>query len=116
MSGRSPTSSMTLPYELWYEILREATFIPREFDVSTTTFRSGLVLGSDERHVRVYRKVLPTRVAVVNVCRIWHRIGTEFLYGSVHFISRGNTVGNLWGHLVLFKMLLESRPELGTLV
>ena len=109
-------SSMILPYELWYEILREATFIPREFDVSTTTFRPGLVSGSDEHHLREYRKMLPTRASIIKVCRVWHHIGTEFLYGSVHFISWSNTVGTLWGHLALFRMLLESKPEIGTMV
>jgi len=56
--------------------------------------------------------VLPTREAIVNVCRIWHHIGTEFLYGSVHFAGSNNP----WGRLDLFRMLLESRPEIGTLV
>ena len=109
-------SSMVLPYELWYDILLGATFIPREFEVSTTTFRPGLASGSDEHYMREYRKILPTRVAIIKVCRVWHRIGTEFLYGSVQFISWSNTVGTLWGHLALFKMLLESQPEIGTLV
>ena len=109
-------ASMILPYELWYDILREATFMPREFDVSTTTFRPGLASGSDAHHLREYRKMLPTRVAITKVCRVWHRIGTEFLYGSVHFISWSNTDGTLWGRLALFRILLESRPEIGTLV
>ena len=107
-------TSIVLPYELWYEILREATFIPREFDVSATTFRHGLLSGSDEHHLREYRKMLPTRAAIVKVCRVWHHIGTEFLYGSVHFMSWSDTVGTMWGNMALFRKLLESRPEIGT--
>ena len=109
-------TSMVLPYELWYEILREATFIPREFDVSATTFRHGLVAGYDKHHLRKYWKMLPTRAAIVKVCRVWHRIGTEFLYGSVHFVAWSNTVGTMWGRMAVFRKLLESRPEIGTLV
>ena len=109
-------ASMVLPYELWHDILREATFIPREFDVSTTTFRPGLASGSDEHHLREYRKMLPTRVAIIKVCRVWQHIGTEFLYGSVHFMSWRDTVGTMWEYVARFRKLLASRPEIGTLV
>ena len=115
-SGSLPMTSMVLPYELWYDILREATFIPREFDVSATTFRHGVLSGSDEHHLREYWKMLPTRAAIVKVCRVWHHIGTEFLYGSVHFMSWSDTDGTMWGNMALFRKLLESRPEIGTLV
>ena len=108
--------SMILPYELWYDILREATFIPREFDVSTTTFRPGLASGSDAHHLREYRKMLPTRVAITKVCRVWQHIGTKFLYGSVHFMAWRGTAGTRWERIPLFRKLLESRPEIGTLV
>jgi len=116
ITSKLPTTSITLPYELWFEILQEATFIPREFDVSATAFRLALRFGSDKCHYQEYRNILPTRVAIVNVCRIWHQIGTQFLYGSVHFLSASNGATNRWGRLNLFRMLLESRPEIGTLV
>ena len=116
ISSKFPTTSITLPHELWFEILQEATFSPREFDVSATAFRSGLRSGSDMHQYREYRKILSTRVAIVNVCRIWHNIGTKFLYGSVHFLSPSNEATNPWGRLNRLRMLLESRPDIGTLV
>src|SRR5258708_15920713 len=96
---------MTLPNELWYEILRAATYIPNEWDVSTA-FRPGLFFEFEENHILAYRKVLPTRLAIVNVCRIWHNIGIQFLYGSMHKTENPT----------LFKTLLDSQPEIGILV
>ena len=81
-----PLSSFTpiLPHELWREIFQIATFIPNELEVSNM-FRPGAFGGGWSGSQPVaWREILPLRLAIQNVSRLWHSIGVEFLYQSFH--------------------------------
>jgi len=108
----SPLSNFTpiLPDELWREIFQHATFIPDELEISHM-FCPG-VFGDQSgrrRQMAAWKEVLPLRVAIQSVSRLWHFIGVEFLYRSFH--------GN--GHLrslQLFASTLRVKPSYGLLV
>jgi hypothetical protein len=98
-----------LPDELWQDIIHKASFIPGEWDTSATSFRVGLFSTYDEYQITAWKIVLPTRACIVRVCRRWHRLGTEFLYGTFHF-SRNTYALNA------FRRRLEAQPGIGKLV
>ena len=104
-----------LPDEVLHEIFLQATLIHGEWDVSTNYFHPGLFCSYDEYHLAAWEYVLPHRLNITKVCRRWHQIGVEFLYGSFHHHRR--RYHSHYRHpLPLFRALLEARPEIGRLV
>jgi len=85
MSIHNPSStSPSVPPEIWLQIFRTATFIPREWDGSATPSYPNEFTSSDGLHTRAYRAVLPLRRAIVQVSRLWWHIGSVVLYASFH--------------------------------
>jgi hypothetical protein len=104
-----------LPDELWRDIIHKASFIRGEWDTSATSFQVGLFSTYDEYQIAAWKIVLPTRACIVRVCRRWHRLGTEFLYGTFHFASSHASGPNTYT-LNVFRRRLEAHPEIGKLV
>ena len=110
-----PPNSFTpiLPHELWREIFQLATFIPDELEVSYM-FRPGVFGGGRSGPQPIaWRKILPIRLAMQNVSRLWHSIGVEFLYQSFHHDSM---YGNGRAKPALLASTLRSKPSYGALV
>jgi len=78
----SPFTPM-LPHELWREIFQLATFIPDELEISHM-FRPSVFGDQSGRQLAEWKEVLPLRVAIQRVSRLWHFIGVELLYQSFH--------------------------------
>jgi hypothetical protein len=102
------------PDELWRDIIHKASFIRGEWDTSATSFQVGLFNLYDKYQVDAWKIVLPTRVCIVRVCRRWHRLGTEFLYGTFH-VARSHAAANS-NALNAFRRCLEAQPGFGKLV
>jgi hypothetical protein len=102
-----------LPDELWGDIIHKASFIPGEWDTSATNFRAGLFSAHREYQIAAWGIVLPTRVCIVRVCRRWHWLGTEFLYGTFHFTRNYPKNGYA---LNAFIRRLEAQPGIRRLV
>jgi hypothetical protein len=98
----------TLPYEILREILRQATFIPHEWDVSASSIDSGLFCSWDELQIQAWKEVLPLRKAIALVSRRWRAVALEFLYATYHDRPNGN--------LAPFTSLLSSNHHVGMLV
>jgi hypothetical protein len=98
----------TLPNEVLREILYQATFIPHEWDVSSTSTFPGLFCSLDQLQIGAWKAVLPCRVALTSVSRRWRAVALEFLYATFH--DRRND------SLSLFASLLSVCPYYGTLV
>ena len=73
-----------LPHEIWREIFQFATLIPDELEISHM-FYPGVFGDQRQRQLVAWKNVLPLRVAIQNVSRLWHSIGVEILYQSFHF-------------------------------
>jgi hypothetical protein len=97
-----------LPDELLRDILRQATFLPHEWDVSATSTFPGLFCSWDQLQIGAWETVLPYRVALSCVSRRWRAVALEFLYATFH--DRRND------SLASFASLLSVRPYYGTLV
>ena len=109
-----PPSSFTpiLPHELWHEIFQLATFIPDELEVSHM-FRPGVFGGGRNGPQQIaWRKILPLRLAIQNVSRLWHSIGVEYLYQSFHCSMYGNGRAKP----ALLASTLRIKPSYGALV
>jgi hypothetical protein len=103
-----PLFTPLLPRELWREIFQLATFIHGELDIPSTMIRPDLFASSDGRQPLAWQKVLPCRVAIQGVSRLWHSIGMEFLYRSFHHREREK--------VALFARTLCVQPSYGVLV
>ena len=108
----NPLSSFTpiLPHELWSEIFQLATLIPDELEISHMFCPS--VFGDQSGHRRqlaAWKEVLPLRVAIQSVSRLWHFIGVELLYQSFHDDSQRRS-------LQLLASTLRVKPSYGVLV
>src|SRR5258708_39091208 len=67
MSIYSPIHPSTfVPPEIWLQIFRTATYIPGEWDISSTTPRTGLFTFWDVQR-QAYMVVLPVRRTIVQV-------------------------------------------------
>ena len=73
-----------LPPEIWLEIFRIATFIPREVDLPATTIEPGLFCSYDKLQLHAFEKILPLRRTLVLVSRLFYQIGAEVLYTTFH--------------------------------
>jgi len=115
MSAQITSSSPLpeLPSEIWLNIFRIATFIPRETDVSATTVEPGLFCSYDEYQADAFEAVLPLRRSIVLVSRRFYQIGTVVLYTTFHVAT---FVKNSHRRVSLFSDLLVSRPELGQFI
>ena len=111
-SSSSPSTS--IPPEIWLQIFQTATYIPGEWDVSTTYPRPGMFTSWDSLQWRAYKDVLPLRRAIVQVSRLWWEVGTEVLYASFHETAlHQNTPMRALDH---FERSLLSRPAFGRFV
>lgn len=79
----------SLPDELWHEIMSQAdTFPAVPAGYSTPPHDNESFIASNVcREVTFecseqWRNVLATRLQTILVCRVWHRVGLEFLYSS----------------------------------
>jgi hypothetical protein len=97
-----------LPDELWYEIFQLATFIPDELEISDM-FRPGVFGDQSGRQRTAWKEVLPLRVAIQNVSRLWHSIGVGLLYQSFHYDYRNKNMQRLASTLCV-------KPSYGVLV
>ena len=112
-----PLSSFTpiLPHELWREIFQVATFIPNELEVSHM-FRPGAFGGGwIGPQPLAWREILPLRLAMQNVSRLWHSIGVKFLYQSFHHDSMHRN-GKDKDKPALLASTLRIKPSYGALV
>lgn len=101
------TSSSVTP-EIWLKIFQLATFIPHEWDLVASRIDIGQFEAPD--FWRPYGSALPLRRSIVEVCRLWHKIGMKLLYASFY-------CGGKPGYrLAAFAHVLVARPDLGRLV
>lgn len=106
-------ASSTITPEIWFEIFQIATFIPNEWDVAASRIDMGTFCSSKFQG-EAYYSVLPLRRSIVEVCRLWHKIGTKLLYASFHcaHLDSEESIYRLAG----FAHVLLARPDLGRLV
>ena len=90
-----------------------ATFIPGEWDkvASRGNIR---VYPSSFPQLEAYHSVLPLRRSIVEVCRLWNKIGTNLLYASFH--SKYPNPEKPSYRLAAFAHVLVACPHLGRLV
>lgn len=106
-------SIQAVPSELLIEVLRYATYIPGEWDDSVPVIDFGTFGAVDNLTITAYETVLPLRLDIVLVCRLWYSLGAEFLYGTFWHRIRGDYHSTDARKL---KELLQERPEIGRLV
>ncbi|KAG5634904.1 hypothetical protein H0H81_000364 [Sphagnurus paluster] len=70
-----------LPPELWYTILREATWVPYIMDPDHRLEFSPTFIGEQRR---LFRQSLVTKRYLVRVCKTWNRWANEFLYECIY--------------------------------
>jgi hypothetical protein len=92
-----------LPRELWHEIFQLATFIPGELVIYTTMIRPGLFGTCDELQPLAWKKLLPLRVAIQGVSRLWHSIGVELLYRAFHDTDNSHMKVKLFARTLCIK-------------
>jgi hypothetical protein len=97
-----------LPRELWGNIFQFATFVHGELDMPSTMIPPGLFAAWDGLQPLAWQKVLPCRVAIQSVSRLWHSIGMELLYRSFHHRKPAK--------VRLFARTLRVQPSYGVLV
>jgi hypothetical protein len=69
-----------LTYEILRDIFHQATFIPHELDVAAISTGKGLFCFWDELHIRAWEEVLPLRIAIARVSRLWRAVALEFQF------------------------------------
>lgn len=105
------SASSTITPEIWSRIFHIATFIPGEWDTAASKVdtRINYTTGA---HRAAYLFVLPLRRSIVEVCRLWYKIGTKLLYASFW----GRSSGSKYHRLAAFAHVLVARPHLGRFV
>jgi hypothetical protein len=98
-----------LPHELWREVFQLATFIPGELELSATFCPS---LSVEQQ--LAWENILPLRVAIQSVSRLWHAIGVELLYRSFH--DEGFLDDSSDEMVQLLALTLRIKPSYGMLV
>jgi hypothetical protein len=106
-SNPQPDLTKTLPDEILRDILHRATFIRHECDVSAA---SGLFCSSDKEYqLRAWKELLPFRITITCVSKLWHVVAREFLYASFHDTPNERKLES-------FASLLSAKPCYGKLV
>ena len=108
-TSRVYASSAIAP-EIWLNIFQIATFIPGEWDMVGSRIDMGH-FQAPYYFARPYQTVLPLRRSIVEVSRLWHKIGTKLLYASFECDIEDPNY-----RLAAFAHVLLARPYLGRLV
>jgi hypothetical protein len=104
MSSLLNSFTPILPHELWHEIFQFATFLPDELEIPTTMIRPGLFGAWDEQQPSAWKIILPLRVAIQSVSRLWHSIGIELLYRAFHNTDDNPTKIKLFARTLCIKL------------
>jgi len=107
------SASSTITPEIWSKIFHLATFIPDEWDAVANRVDMGILYFKDLQ-AQAYFSVLPLRRTIVEVCQLWHKIGTKLLYASFHCTTLESEESSY--RLAAFAHVLVARPHLGRLV
>jgi len=102
-------STPALPHELWREIFQLATFIPNESEISTT-IRQGIFATGGGQQLSAWEIILPLRVAIQGVSRLWHSIGVELLYRSFHDGSADLVKARRFARALCTKLVKRGSP------
>ena len=105
--------SSTITPEIWSNIFHIATFIPGEWDKVDSRGKIR-IYASSYPQLEAYHSVLPLRRSIVEVCRLWHKIGTNLLYASFHYKCPNPEEPSY--RLAAFAHVLVACPHLGRLV
>ena len=107
------SASSAIPPEIWSNVFHIATFIPDEWDevVSKDDMR---IFAASYPQMETYHSILPLRRTIVEVCRLWYKIGTKLLYASFHYTRPKSEEPSR--RLAAFAHVLVARPHLGRLV
>lgn len=98
---------MSLPPELWIEIIKLATSVPSELNTNAASLFERCT--HSEAH-RMRSKILPTRRALSRVSRSFHAMANPFLYQSI-LIQRGGCLRRL-AHTL--RVTADADKEAGT--
>lgn len=107
------SASPTITPEIWSKVFHIATFIPDEWDkvASKDDMR---IFAASYPQIETYHSILPLRRSIVEVCRLWYKIGTRLLYASFHYTRPKSEEPSR--RLAAFAHVLVARPHLGRFV
>ncbi len=106
-------ASSTITLEIWSKVFHMATFIPDEWD-KVASKDDMTIFASSYPQMETYHSILPLRRSIVEVCRLWYKIGTKLLYASFHCTRPKSEEPSR--RLAAFAHVLVARPHLGHLV